>query len=230
MLNAKASSRNIIKYSSLNSHNGWNLQNKELLEQIESIGTPFGQRYMTRCGIATLKNDIYIFNPIKEDKKYYYLQNGSVYQIEKAACKDIVNPNKLTKKNCMDNFMEKAIFPYYFEREVAKLLSETQFQEEFPLAFKYLQEKKQILNERDKGQGNYNTWYAYGRNQSLEKLKNKLFFPHITQSIPNYVINTDENLLFYNGLAVISDSEEELQFLKKLMSSSIFWFYIMVHS
>jgi len=57
-------------------------------------------------------------------------------------------------------------------------------------------------------------------------MRNKLFFPHITPDIPNFVINTDEELLFHNGLAVVTENERELYFLQKLMSSKLFWFYI----
>lgn len=57
-------------------------------------------------------------------------------------------------------------------------------------------------------------------------MRNKLFFPHITPPTLNFVINTDENLLFRNGLAVVVDQEEELLFLQKLMASDVFWLYI----
>jgi adenine-specific DNA-methyltransferase len=70
----------------------------------------FGDLYKTRHGIATLKNDIYIFNPVKEDKDYYYLQNGSLYQIEKGICKDIVNTNKLSRAVSINKLKEKVIF------------------------------------------------------------------------------------------------------------------------
>jgi hypothetical protein len=40
------------------------------------------------------------------------------------------------------------------------------------------------------------------------------------------MINFDENLLFYNGLAVVGSSHAEMQLLKKLMESSVFWHYI----
>jgi methylase of polypeptide subunit release factors len=226
ILKDKTFSFNIVRYSSLDSYNGWNLQNADLINQIESVGTPLGQRYKTRNGIATLKNGIFIFDPITEDEKYYYLRNGNVYQIEKGICKEIVNPNKLTKTKSIESLKKRVIFPYYFKDENARLFPEEQFQDEFPMAYNYLRDKRKILAERDKGNGNYENWYAYGRKQSLEKLRNKLFFPHITPSIPNYLINTDENLLFYNGMAVICDNEKELVLLKKLMSSRLFWFYI----
>ena len=216
-----------INYSSLNAYAGWNLSNIDVINQIEQTGTPFGDLYRTRNGIATLKNGIYIFNPVGEDNEFYYLQNGQTYQIEKQVCKDIINPNKLTRIDNVEALKKKIIFPYTFEdNNSASLITEEQFRDEYPNAFAYLLERRAILAERDKGKGEYENWFAYGRNQSLERFNNKLFFPHITPTIPNYVINQDEELLFYNGMAVVSDSERELQFLKKLMSSRLFWYYI----
>lgn len=215
-----------IPYQSLNTKNGWNLQNIDLINKIESTGYPFEFEYLTRNGIATLKNGIYIFDPIKEDNDYFYLQNGSLYPIEKAICRDIINPNKLTKVDCIASLTQKIIFPYQLDRcEKAILIPEKKLKNSYPKAYKYLEDKRNILKQRDKGNMKY-SWYAFGRNQSLEKLKNKLFFPHITSHTPNFVLNTNENLLFYNGIAVVGKSKKELLFLKKLMSSRLFWFYI----
>lgn len=217
---------NQISYAALNPQKGWNLQKQDLIEKIESTGVPFGELYHTRNGIATLKNYIYIFNPIAENDECFFLQNGKVYEIEKSICKDIINPNKLTTVEDIDSLREKVIFPYYFEDNQVKLYDERTLKCNFPKAFKYLKAKRDILSTRDKGNGNYENWYAFGRNQSLEKIKNKLFFPHITPKTPNYVLSSDENLLFHNGLAVVSDDEVELLFLQKLMSSKLFWFYV----
>jgi type I restriction-modification system DNA methylase subunit len=217
---------NKINYSNLNAFGGWNLNQSEILNKIESTGIPFGELYKTRNGIATLKNNIFIFKPVGEDDEYYYLQNGQVYEIEKGVCRDIINPNKLTQVNDVNLIIGKAIFPYFCVDNKMCLMEESVFKAKFPKAYNYLQAKKKILSTRDKGKGKYEKWYAYGRAQSLEKMKFKLFFPHITSDIPNYVINTDENLLFYNGLAVITSEEKELHFLRKLMSSRLFWYYI----
>lgn len=219
-----------IDYSKFNSLKGWNLKEKDLVDKIEETGISFGELYKTRNGIATLKNNIYIFNPIGENEDCYYLQNGKVYEIEKHICKDIINPNKFTQAESVDSIKKKAIFPYEYVNDKVTLLDEAVIKENYPKAYAYLSDKKKILSTRDKGNGKYQNWYAYGRNQSLEKLKYKLFFPHITPNTPNFTIDTDENLLFYNGLAVITEDEKELHFLKKLMTSRLFWTYIKLSS
>jgi hypothetical protein len=98
--------------------------------------------------------------------------------------------------------------------------------EKFPEAFKYLLNKREILEERDKGKGNYENWFAFGRTQSLEKIKNKMFFPKYSDRTPNFIINSDDDLLFYNGLAVVGSSDTEMKIIKKIMESNIFWYYI----
>lgn len=217
---------NTISYSTLNAFNGWNLQRTNAINRIESVGTPLGNKFKSRNGIATLKNNIYIFDPLKEDEDFYYLNNGIEYKIEKRICKDIINPNKLTKLDSIEQIIKKVIFPYAFEGGQVKLIPESEFKRSYPNAFGYLLANKELLAKRDKGNGKYENWYAYGRSQSLEKLKYKLFFPHIASSTPNFVLNSDENILFHNGIAIIGENERELQFLQKLMSSRLFWFYI----
>ncbi|TAJ05813.1 SAM-dependent DNA methyltransferase [Marinilabiliaceae bacterium JC017] len=222
----KSFKENKVPYDMLDSYNGWNLNELELLNKIEKVGIPLGKRFKSRNGIATLKNKIYIFDIIKEDENYYYLENNGLYPIEKKICKDIINPNKLIKSSSILKLMKKLIFPYSYIGNEIKLLEENDIKTKFPCAYKYLSDKKEILALRDKGKGKYENWYAYGRNQSLEKLKYKMFFPHITPTIPNYVISKDENLFFHNGLAIIGDSIKELKLLKIIMSSRLFWFYI----
>jgi len=214
-----------IKYGILDSKKGWNLKDNKTISKIESTGIPFGELYQTRHGIATLKNDIYIFRPVDEDDKFFYLQNGSLYKIEKGICKDIVNSNKLSREVSLNKLKEKVIFPYD-QHEKPKLLDENLMKEKFPEAFKYLLNKRKILAERDKGKGNYENWFAFGRTQSLEKIRNKMFFPKYSDRTPNFIINSDDDLLFYNGLAVVGSSEPEMEIIKKIMESNIFWYYI----
>lgn len=216
---------NKIHYEGLNSKKGWNLKDNEIITKIESTGISFGEIYKTRHGIATLRNDIYIFNPVKEDKDYYYLQNGSLYQIEKGICRDIINSNKLSRAVDFNKIKEKVIFPYD-NGDKPKALDELFLKKNYPKAYQYLENKRSILSERDKGKGEYEKWYAFGRTQSLERIKNKLFFPKMSDRNPNCIINFDDNLLFYNGLAIIGNTRKEIIVIKKLMESKLFWYYI----
>jgi adenine-specific DNA-methyltransferase len=214
-----------VNYNELDSKKGWNLKDNKSITKIESTGIPFGELYQTRHGIATLKNDIYIFRPVDEDENFFYLQNGSLHRIEKGICRDIVNSNKLSREINLNSLKEKVIFPYD-NQEKPKLLVEELIRDKYPEAYKYFQNKRKVLDQRDKGNGNYENWFAFGRTQSLEKIKNKMFFPKYSDRSPNFIINSDDDLLFYNGLAVVGSSQEEMEIVKKVMGSSVFWYYI----
>ena len=65
-----------IEYGNLDDFAGWTLCNTVTtnnLRKIESIGTPLGKLFDIKNGFATLKNDIYLFTPIRETKKYFYI-------------------------------------------------------------------------------------------------------------------------------------------------------------
>lgn len=216
-----------VYYSRLDSFKGWNLQDNKIISKIESKGRPFGEVYNTRHGIATLRNDIYIFSPVNEDDRYYYIENNGVYPIEKEICKDILNSNKLSREVALKDAIEKIIFPYtYNSEEKPCLLNENALQILYPHAYAYLEDKRNILAKRDKGKGKYENWYAFGRTQSLERVRNKLFFPKMSNQSPFCIINSDENLLFYNGQAIVGHTIDEMVIIKKIMESKVFWYYI----
>jgi len=212
------------EYKNLDSFKGWSLKDNNFIKKIESRGTPFGEIYDTKSGIATLKNRIYIFKPIKEDEVYYYLDENT--PIEREICKDIINSNKLAKYYDFKELIEKIIFPYRHDRNGKPIfIKRDEFIKKYPKAYKYLLTKKELLDARDKGNGNYSDWYAFGRNQSLELRKEKLFFPQLVKKGFKTFYSEDKNLYFYNGMCAYASKEKLLE-LQKIMESNDFWKYI----
>lgn len=216
----------VYQYDEVDNFEGWSLKDSEFVAQCESIGKPFSSIYSTRSGIATLKNNVYIFKPIKEDEHYYYIDENT--PIEKGICKDIVNSNLLVRESTIDNIKEKIIFPYVYNSDIyPKLLDEHEFKTNFPSAYTYLVHHRESLALRDKGKGkDYPVWYAFGRTQSLEKVKYKLFFPQLVREDFNSCIADDEDLYFYNGMAAYSEDMTALKVLQKIFQSEVFWKYV----
>lgn len=211
-------------YKNLDTQKGWSLKNSDLVNKLESIGLSFGKIYNTKSGIATLKNNIYIFKATKEDDKYFYMSDGT--EIEKEVCKEVINTNQLNTCTDVNILKEKIIFPYTYNQNQAVIIEEDSFSKQFPKTYKYLLTKKDILATRDKGNGKYPVWYAFGRTQSLEKVKDKLFFPQLVKKGFKAVINDDENLYFYNGMAAYTQDKRTLKILEKLLVSDVMWSYI----
>lgn len=228
-----------ISYSDLNDFDGWFLidkKTKKIINKIESTGTKLGSKFEIRNGFATLKNNIYVFSPTRVTEDFYFLsKDGIEYKIEKSICREAIKPNTLKLASEIEKNTEKLIFPYKIEnleinlfkekKQSLKIIDEDTLKKEFSNTYKYLITQKEVLSNRDKGNREYETWYAFGRNQALLISGYKLLLPYITNE-PCFVYTENQDLLFYNGYAIFSDSIEELHVLQKILMSKIFWFYI----
>lgn len=228
-----------VLYSELNDFDGWFLIDKKIkkiINKIESTGKKLGTKFEIRNGFATLKNNIYVFSPTRETKDFYFFTKDKVeYKIEKNICREAIKPNTLKLASEIERNTEKLIFPYKTEnleinlfkekKQSLKIIDEDTLKNEYSYTYKYLNTQKEILAKRDKGNREYETWYAFGRNQALLISGYKLLLPYITNE-PCFVYTENQDLLFYNGYAIISDSSEDLLVLQKVLMSKIFWFYI----
>lgn len=215
-----------IRLSSLNNFKGWNLNKSDILNavnQIETTGTPLGKAYCIKNGIATLANSVFIFNPERDESKYYQMRTGdnSIQLIEKAICRDIIKPNILKTEEDIASKTEKLIFPYDTK---GNLIAEHNFRESYPLAYEYLRSHIDVLRQRDKGKNDY-PWYAFGRTQAINDKGIKLLFPYMTDT-PHFIYTSDESILIYCGYAIYGTSENELLVLKKILESDVFAFYM----
>lgn len=219
-----------IEYRNLNDFAGWTLCNTVTtnnIRKIESIGTPLGKLFDIKNGFATLKNDIYLFTPIRETKKYFYIKfNNTEIKIEKDICRKAIKPNILKNESDIDNYLEYIIFPYTIDAcNKAVLIDEEIMKEKYPYALEYLRLHTKELKNRDKESRTYASWYAYGRTQALNIIGKKLLFPYLADK-PYFVLTEDETLLFYNGYAIVSESSRKLRVLRRILQSSVFWYYI----
>lgn len=217
---------NTLDYSDLDNHKGWHLNTNQVLANIrtiETIGRPLGDQYVIKNGIATLANDVYIFRPIFSDEMYHHVvKDGKEYRIEKSICRDIIKPNILKGESDIPDKEEKIIYPYDLE---SNILPEGRLREEYPGAYGYLENFRHILDARDKGEGHYEAWYAFGRTQAISDTGLKLMFPYMTDK-PHFVYTAQSDMLIYCGYAIYNESEEELLFLKRLLESNVFDYYI----
>lgn len=221
-----------IPYSILDAEKGWNLNEHKVASKLESVGIPLAKFCQSRHGIATLSNKTYIFTPIDENDKFYYLEKEThIYQVEKDICKDIVNSNKLNSDISLDKIKHKVIFPYQLCDGKAFLIDENVMTHKYPMTYKYLESQRDELARRDKGKGkDYPVWYAYGRTQSLVMPSIKLFFPKIANKPLHCALVNAQNLLLYNGMAFVGEDERKMRVLKAILESEIFWNYVTANS
>lgn len=221
-----------VHYDVLDDDKGWALNDIDVTNAIESTGIQIKDYCPSRHGIATLSNDTYIFKPVREDDNYFYLEDGDrLFPIEKGICRNVINPNKLNTIDDLGNCYEKLIFPYQIEDGRASVISPDRMVQDFPRTLRYLEIKRDVLMERDKGNtSSYPQWYAFGRTQSLIMPRYKLFFPKFANKPVKCAIVDEPELLLYNGLAFINTGIRKLEILKRVIESDLFWRYVVANA
>ena len=197
----------------------------ENIKKIENAGIPLSN-WKIRNGIATLKNDLFIFSPTGEDSLCFRRNyKGKEYLIEKNCCIKIAKPNTIKNEVELEEKTEFAIYPYVINDGKINVINENLFKKEYPNAYAFLYDNKAELESRDKGKGTYPVWYAYGRTQGLNNQGYKLLIPYMSGEAVA-VLSLDPELLFYCGYAIISNSIEELKLLRLFLKSKVFWYYM----
>ncbi|MCG2809644.1 MAG: Eco57I restriction-modification methylase domain-containing protein, partial [Candidatus Portnoybacteria bacterium] len=162
-------------------------------------------------GIATLKDDVFIFTPDGEDEKYFFRKE---FKIEKPLCAPIIKASTFKGKN--QNL--KIIFPY----ENEKIIPEKIFRQKFPEAFKYFLANREILANRDKGGGkNYEEFYAFGRNQGLKTSFGEKILTSTMNKVPRFFVTEEPHTSFFAGYCVKPKNGFNLYELCKILNSEM---------
>ncbi|MCI7694304.1 class I SAM-dependent DNA methyltransferase [Veillonella caviae] len=174
-----------------------------------------------RNGIATQRNNIYMFEPIKEERDYYYFfYKGNQWKIEKEITRPFVLPN-LSKQKRM-----RIIFPYTFfvKERLVTPIPPTIFAFKYPFAYQYLLHNREELEAR-KHDKDMEFWYLYGRKQGLKQFGKRLYLPYMANMVRTF-LSKSEDEVFAAGYAIFSESEQYLELLAKILESKLFAFYL----
>lgn len=191
-------------------------------------------------GIQTSANTIYIFQPTKEDKSYYYFdKKGVAWEIEKAITKpyfqtssgdDNLNTFRPFKPNA------RVIYPYKSTKTGVGLISLKDIKKNYPAAYKYLLHHKNILNNPKRDikpiPQTKDEWHRYGRHQSLNKLglPEKIIVGVLSVG-DKYAIDFYGTLISsggtagYCGVSLPQDSPYSIYYIQALLNSKYLEWY-----
>ena len=177
-------------------------------------------------GVQTSADRIYIVEPDAETDSTVTFTDieGATWTIEKAilrpCLKDVVLPafSQPQPNTCI-------IFPYEIEDKRAKLYTPDEMQGRFPECWAYLNTHKVALERRSIQGRTPETWYRYGRSQSLTKFdgRPKLIWPVL--SLEARYAYDDQDITFtgggngpYYGLRPLPDTALSIHYLQAVLS------------
>lgn len=187
-------------------------------------------------GIQTSANNIYIFAPTHEDKKYYYWGDN---QIEKAITKPYFktssgSDNLYTYRSFRPN--ARVIYPYIKKKGKVELIPLDLIERKYPFAYKYLQKYRADLDNPKRDikpiPATKNEWHRYGRHQSLEScgLPSKIIVGVLSVG-DKYAVDTYGTLISSGGtagycvVAIPENSEYSIYYIQAILNSKYLeWF------
>ncbi len=189
------------------------------LEQVASIFV----------GVQTSADKIYIIEPIEEDEDAVTFSDlaDTIWTIEKAILRPCLKDVSLPAYS-RPQANTYIIFPYTVVDRRARLLTSQEMQTRFPQCWAYLTAHRVALVQRSIQGGTPETWYRYGRSQSLTKFDGapKLIWPVLSLE-PRYAYD-DQDILFtgggngpYYGLRPLPEMKLSIHYLQAALSHPV---------
>lgn len=154
-------------------------------------------------GVQTSADDIF-FLPVPEvvgEETIRIAEGGAEWEVERAICRPALRDRTLLPYDGKPEPDAWAIFPYEIDdsgkRPQAKVIPPDRMEMDFPLAWRYLTAHRGKLEERNVSPSTPETWYRYGRSQSLTKLDEEKIIIRVLSLVPQY--NWDPDGLLVPG-------------------------------
>ena len=122
------------------------------------------------------------------------------------------------------------LFPYTVSDGIAELISVSEFESRYPRVWAYLQENREVLENREHGKMRNEKWYAFGRTQNLRLHDFRKFaIPRLVHHLHAFY---DREGLYYldnvdvGGLILKDEIAETCEYVLGLINSSVLnWYF-----
>ena len=200
---------------------------KSIFKKLGTRVSKLGEITKISVGLQTSADQVFIVNPLKDcGKTIEFASNGKSIAIEKEILRPCIYDMPLTKYRKIKS-NRYIIFPYKNDNGKTTLIDENTMAKDYPLAWAYLTDNKQILSERSL-QGKNPKWYQFGRHQGFPmfQCENKLIWA-VESLFANYVFDNDKNMFTgggngpYYGLTKPAETKESIFYIQALLNSKL---------
>lgn len=226
----------INKASQLYGSNQWIMFNSQLgfniFEKIYSQNARISSNFnKVSQGIATGKDEIYLFEGIEEEEyiKGNFIKDSKQRIIEKGIMKPFLKGKDVQRYSTPEKTLF-ILFPYNIsDLGKASIMLESEISEKFPNAYLWLKETEDIHRKKDNKSTNDDFWYRYARNQGVDYVElPKISSMEICANHPNVIFNQDN---FYHNTKVYSwykyeETKESYEYLLAIANSKLLWWFL----
>jgi methylase of polypeptide subunit release factors len=195
-----------IQYENLKTYSTWNFD-------YEFAGSPSKLKLKDICsihvGIQTLADKVFFLHPLATEDGFVTFRsrvNGKEYKIEENLLKPAMKVSRISSISASKLMEERILWPYPEKLgQSTAAISEEKMSQDYPLAYEYLCDHRDLLDNRDNGAPNPGGWFAFARQQGLKsQFQPKIVFPPMVEK-PVFVALNDPNVVVYSGYFILSD-------------------------
>jgi hypothetical protein len=154
-------------------------------------------------GLKTSADKIYIVEEIKREKnrvKVYSREKENEYWLEPDLLHQLIKGGD-SKRFSLFATKRLILFPYKFQGDRVRLITESDFNQNYPLTWAYLLNNKNFLENREKGKMHGQIWYGYIYPKALDVMQlPKLFTPDIAAK-SSFSLDSTGEVFFTGGVA-----------------------------
>lgn len=153
-------------------------------------------------GVQTSADDVFLISPSSVGTETIQFEQAGVnWEVERAICRPALRDRTLLPYDGKPSPDAWAIFPYEIDYEPqrprALVIPPERMARDYPLTWSYLSAHREELEARSISPSTPETWYRYGRSQSLTKLDGDKIIVRVLSLVPQY--NWDPDGLLVPG-------------------------------
>lgn len=161
----------------------WNFvvgEGAELFERLNEMPVKLGDvAAKIFQGLVTGADQAFIMENVSETE-FRSAATGQTYHLETELMHPLCKGSVNLKRYHISEITKSILFPYKLRDGKAQLLSVQELRVQFPNTWAYLNENRQKLEERERGNWKHDRWYAFARSQNLSEMEQvKILTPSI---------------------------------------------------
>ena len=163
----------------------WNFivgKSAKIFGKLASVPTRLGDIAHLFVGLQTDADDVFILEWVRDDGERTLCASkatGKEHWFEKEHLKPFLKGSLNIRRYFLANISKRLIFPYEMIKGKSELIEQKEYKKRFPLTWKYLEENRERLSSRNKGNmGKEWHEYVYKKNHTRFELP-KLLVPSI---------------------------------------------------
>lgn len=203
----------------------------DLFEKLSEMPTKLENIANIFVGLQTSADTVFLFKELLNTShsltKVYSKALNSDVLVDSALLKPVIRSGEIGKYWAQPTAY--VLFPYKIDGGKATLISEVDLERKYPTTWKYLNDNKDLLAEREHGKFKSTGWYQlYPKNLALWEQK-KILVPYMVKNLSAYLDNSSNyfvNVTTGGFGLTIKNNEVSLEYLTGLLNSNLLdWFF-----